>query len=282
MWGRTHTSLVGEQTTSNTVFDSLRYCYTGKTTDSSFWIKCTDKNHSEYIWQLTDVHDDQNKGTDDVESCHDWNQLLSYRCDTSNAAQEDECCQDSYCDTNEQRVDTECALESVTNRVGLYHVAEEAQSQDNKDCKCTCQNFTQSAFVSCADVVYRSSGYFAGFVGCFKFLCQGCLYEDGSHAEDCGYPHPEDSTRTTHYHCGCSTGKVTCTYLSSNRSCQRLERGHTVFACFSAVEIDVAENGFKSTTELSKLYTAQTDGEPQTSTYQKYYQQFTGQEVRKC
>ena len=102
VWGRTHTSLVREQTTSNTVFDSLGNCNAGEAADCCARIECANENLSECFWQLTDVHEDQDQGAQNVEGCHDWNNLFSNRCDTANATEENECSQNSNYNTNDQ------------------------------------------------------------------------------------------------------------------------------------------------------------------------------------
>ena len=190
------------------------------------------------------MHNDQNESTKDVENSHDWNEFLCNGCDTTNTTQENKASQNCYNDTYINWIDTKCAFKCSTNGVCLYHVSEETKSQCDQNCEDSSQNFTKCAFVSCADIVNRTPGNLPSIVNCLIFLCKRCFYEDGSHTEDSGYPHPEDSTRTTHYHSSCSTSQVTCTYLSSNRSCQGLEGRHTVFASLFTVQFDVTKYCF--------------------------------------
>ena len=155
-------------------------------------------------------------------------------------------------------------MESVTDGVGLYHVTDEAQSQNDEQCEQSCQYFTESTFVSSTDVVNRTASYSAVVANGFVFLSQRCFYKVGSHAEECGNPHPEDSTQTTSCDSGSSTSKVTGTYLSSNGSCQSLEGRHTVCTSFFAAQFDVTEYLFETFGKVTNLNCFGFDGEPYT------------------
>ena len=275
MWGRTHTSFVGEQAAGNAKLDRGGYRNAGEAAQSSTRIERADKDLTERFREVADVHDDQNQSAQDVEDCHDWNQFLSYGRDTADAAQEDKASQDSDDDTNDPGRNAERALEGRTDRVGLYHVAEQTEGDRDQNRKNNSQDLTKGALVSGADVVSRSAGYLAVFIDGLIFLCQRRLNEDGGHTEDSGYPHPEDSARAAHYHRGGCTGQVTGTYLRGNRGSQRLEGGHTVLARLSAAEVDAAEYGLQRLTELHELHAAQLDGKPDTGTNQEHNQNLT-------
>ena len=276
MWGRTHTSFVGEQAAGNAVLDCGGYRNAGEAAQSSARIERADKDLTERFREVADVHDDQNQSAQDVEDCHDWNQFLSYGRDTADAAQEDKASQNCYDDTNDHWINAEGAVERSTDRVGLYHVAEKAECQRNQDRKDNRKYFAERTFVSSADVVSRSAGYLAVFINGLVFLCQRRLNEDGGHTEDGGYPHPEDSARAAHYHRGGSTGQVTGTYLRGNRGGQCLEGGHTVLACLCTVQVDAAEYRFQRFAKLAELNAAESDGKPDTGTNQEHNQNLTG------
>ena len=279
MWGRTHTSFVREQTTCNTITDSQLYRSTYCTTEERFWSKCINEDGCNSTWQVADVNEDTYQTTNQIESSHDRNDLLGNGSDGAYAAQEDEECQSSNDHADDQWVDAECGVECITDGVGLYHVTDEAQSQNDEDGEQSSQYFTESTFVSCADVVNRTTGYSAVVANGFVLLSQGSFYEVGSHAEECGNPHPEDRAHTTGSDSGSSTSKVTGTYLSSDGSCQCLEGRHTVFTSFVTGQFDVAEYLFETFSKVTNLYAFGFDGEPYTCADKSKQQEEVPQEA---
>ena len=262
VWGRTHTSFVREQTTCNTVTDSQLYGSTYCTTEHGSRFECVNEDVSNSAWQIADVHNDNYDTTNEVESSHDRNDFFSYRSDGTDTAQEDEECQNSNDHTDDQWVNTECGRERITDGVSLNHVTDEAQSQNDEYGEQSSQDFTEGAFESSTDVVNWTADYRTIVANRFIFLCEGCFYEVGCHTEECGNPHPEDSTHTTGSDSGSSTSKVTGTYLSSDGSCQCLEGRHTVFTSFVTGQFDVTEHLFETTGEVTDLNTFCADGEP--------------------
>ena len=144
-------------------------------------------------------------------------------------------------------------MESITDGIGLHHVAHEAQSKGDRNCKKRSHEGTEFPLERGLDVINRSSGDFTRFIGLLVLLRQHCLTINGGHSKESGHPHPEHSAGAAgSQSCG-TAGNVTCTDLGSNRGRQRLEGAHTLLACSLTYQLDIAEGPAHTLAEFSNL-----------------------------
>lgn len=76
------------------------------------------------------------------------------------------------------------------------------------------------------DVVHRAADQITVLISFAEMNCQGYLGEFGTHAKNCGNPHPEDCARAADGNGACHTGNVSGADGSSQRCTDCLERGH--------------------------------------------------------
>ena len=236
--GRTKTCLVVEKASCNTKLNSFLYCDTEGAAGYCSRIESANEDHLQGIRDSREVCDHDDQSTNEVEDSHDRNQLLSYGTDTGYAAGKDNQCQKSDHDTASQLVvgnvlsheleacshaAEECGMECIADGVRLYSVTEQTQSQSDQDCENTSQHLTEGTLVSFADVVHRSADVASIRQLLSGSLCQNCLAENGSHAEECRYPHPEYCARAAGCDSRSNTGDVTGTYLTCDCSGNSLE-----------------------------------------------------------
>ena len=110
-------------------------------------------------------------------------------------------------------------------------------------------------------------------LGGFKLLCQHGLAVNGSHAEKCGEPHPENRAGAAGIQSRGAAGDIAGTNLCRNGGGQSLKRGHAVFTGFFTPQGKTAEKPAEAFAELSYLHKSGSDGEPNTGTHQQPQQQ---------
>ena len=174
-----------------------------------------------------------------VQESHDWHDLFCEACDTVDTSDENDCCHNCYKDTNSDSWYVECIVKCNSDRVGLYHVTHESQSQNDGYGEESCKELTESTFEYVFDIVYRTADY--GTV--FNLTCvlsHNCFGVNRSHTEKRADPHPENGTGSTGCNSGSSSGNITGTDLCCNSGGQCLKRTETVFT-FSAVQRKITE-----------------------------------------
>ena len=76
------------------------------------------------------------------------------------------------------------------------------------------------------DIVHRTTNQVAVFIGLPEMDGQGYFGEFGAHAQGCGNPHPEDSTRSADGNSACYTGNISGADGRCQSRTDRLERCH--------------------------------------------------------
>ena len=267
-----HTGFVGEQTAGNTEADGFLDADTDGTAHDSLGGESAHKDGLQSRQDVAGVHADGNERTADVEDGHNGNQLLGDGSNALHASQENEGGNGGNHDTGGQLGNTEGGEESVTDGVGLNHVAHEAQGQDDGNGEEGGHGLAQSALESSADVIDGAAGDGTVFADFLIVLCQNSFAVDGSHAEECGQPHPEHSAGTAGNQCGGTARDVAGTDLSGNGGGQSLERTHAVLAGSVALQADVAEDQAHTFTELPDLDEIGTDGKEDAAAQQQEQQ----------
>ena len=122
---RTHTGFIGEQAAGNTVTHGLPHADAAGGAKECLGVKSTDKNGFQ-CGQQCGVVDEQNCNTaDDIENCHDRDDLFGERGNSLNTADENETGDDCTGNTDCERGNVEGSAAGVANRVGLNHVTGE-------------------------------------------------------------------------------------------------------------------------------------------------------------
>ena len=145
-------------------------------------------------------------------------------------------------------------MEGVGNGIGLDHVADEAQGNDDGHGKESGQPFAAQAL---GNIVGRAAGDMSFGIAGLVQLGQHGLGEDSGHAEKGGYPHPENGAGTAHGNGRCRARQVARAHLGGNGRCQGLEGSHAVLAGLFAEERQVAEGIADYFAEFADLHELQ-------------------------
>ena len=89
MRGGSHAGLVGEEAAGNTVTDRLTHCDSCTCAENRLRVKRAFQNRKECCRKSRNVHADQDQAADDVDTCHDRNDLLNHRCQALCSSEED-------------------------------------------------------------------------------------------------------------------------------------------------------------------------------------------------
>ena len=140
MRGGTHTCLVGEQTTSNTVTDRFFYRDTRCTAEYGRRIKRTTDDLHEGFRDLRDVEQNDCETSDDIDKCHERYKFFYDSGETLRSSDENEECHDSKKHSDRDRWDRELTArkdltECCADRVCLDHVTHESERKDDQNCK---------------------------------------------------------------------------------------------------------------------------------------------------
>ena len=203
------------------------------------------------------MHYDKNQGTYDINACHNRNNLFQYSSQSFCSTEENEGSNSSYkyADSYAWNIDIHYGkhfLKCRTDRVGLHHISHETEGKRNKNSKGNCHHFSQCSLECGFNIVNRSAGYLS-VLFLFIGLCKNSLTVDSSHSEECGNPHPENSSRTAAYDSGCRSGKVSCTNLCCNRRCNSLERRHLSGIMLFTIQTEMSEHQLKALSKTAQL-----------------------------
>ena len=162
------------------------------------------------------------------------------------AAQEDERRDQRAGNADHDRRDAECGLERRADRVGLHHIAGEAERKDNREREKAREELAEFARKARADVVDRAARDVTILIRGLVFLGEYGLAVDGGHAEERGNPHPEDGARAARIERGGCARDVARADLGRDRGGECLERAHAVLARLFAAEREAAEQALCS------------------------------------
>ena len=77
----TNSGLIREDTSGNTTSHSHKHA-SNHTAGKCGRVKCSYKDHLKYMWNFVCIQYNYSDCKDDIEYCHEWNQLLCYGTDT--------------------------------------------------------------------------------------------------------------------------------------------------------------------------------------------------------
>ena len=138
------------------------------------------------------------------------------------------------------------------------------------------QELAEAALEGLGDVKDRAAVDIAVFVIPAGLDRQRSLSIDGSHAEKCDQPHPENRAGAAGKDRAGSADDVAGADLGSDRSSQCLERAHTALLR-AAVKGKVSENLMHAFAEAAHLNEAGLDGVPEAHSNQQEHQNVVGQ-----
>ena len=274
-----HAGLVGEQTACNAVAHRLTNGDAGCAAEDGLRVKCRNKDGLERRDDRRMVEAQDDHAACHVEQRHDRDDLLGNGSDTADAAEEDERRDDRADDADNDLRCAERGLEGNADRVCLYHVAGEAEGENDSDREEAGKELAEAALEACTDVVDRAAGNVTLVVGGLVLLREHGLTVDGGHAEERRQPHPEDRARAAGIQCGSRARDIAGADLRRDRGGQRLERAHAVLAGLFTVEREVTEQVLPACAELADLNEACADGKHDAGTYEEIQQQAVPDDV---
>ncbi len=230
---RSHTSLIREKASGYAITHGFFNCSSNKPTCSGSWIKGPNKDHLEGRDEHLDIHNKDNDSANNIKESHERHYFFCKRCDSANAAEENKACKKSQTNAYIKTGHIECRLERIANRVGLYHIADKTEGNDNSDReKCG----KSLASKSLTDVIGWPTYNLSVHVSFFIYLGKDSLCKNRAHAKESADPHPENGARSTRCYSRSSSCEVTCSNLSCNCRGQRLERRHPFLSGFLSKE----------------------------------------------
>ena len=266
---RTHTCLVGEQTSLGTLADRRLDCCSEGTAEDCLRLEGVLEDHAEGLGDLGDVEAQNDHAENDIENCHDGNDLFSNRRDSADSANEDE---GADCGKNQTDHPSghhgNSGVDRFGNGVGLYHGSHEAQCQCDGYGEEAREELAEAVIEGTSDVVNGSAKNRAVLLNDLGLLCENCLGVDGCHTEEGNDPHPEDGTGATHEDRAAGANDVARTDLRGDGGCQCLEGGKSAIF-LSAAERNVAKDPLHAFAKATNLHEARTNGIEQTDTNQK-------------
>ena len=262
----THTGFVGEQAAGHTVADGFLDTGTDDAAGGGRRIEGAHKDHLEGGDDLVGIAEDHEQAADDIQQGHEGHHLFGHGSDAADAAEEDEGTAGGDDQAHDQGRHVKSGLEGVGDGVGLHHVADATQGDDDGDREEHGQLVAAETF---GDVVGGAAGDVAGVVAGAVDLGQHGFGKDGGHAEEGGDPHPEDGAGTTHSDGGGGTGQVAGTHLGGDGGGHGLEGAHAVLVGALALQGKVTEEHAHGLSELADLDELQPDGEVYAHTTQQ-------------
>ena len=218
----THTGFVGEQAAGNAELHGFGNRQTECAAHNCLRIKCSHKDQTERIAKFSGVTSNDVGAADDVNGGHEGNDFLSHRRQTGDAAEENRTGEYGCHNTGDDQRNAESRVHGVGNRIGLHHVADATQSNDDGDRE---EDGHRTPFFThtLGDVVRRTADHVAVGVFAFEGLSQHRFGKDGGHTEEGGNPQPEQGAGAARDDSSGRTRNVTGTHLSSDGGSQSLE-----------------------------------------------------------
>ena len=208
----THTCLVREKTSCDTIPDCFPDCDSGACSEYSLRVESADENHPERIREFADVHENQNKTSYNVDPGHQRNKFFNHGCESVDSTQKDKSgnCGKDDSEDDLRYVDSSCLeylIECAADRIGLHHISGEAKGDDDQYGEDSGQHSAELSLKCSADIINRTTCHLSVFC-CLILLGKSCLCVDRGHAEECAHPHPEDGARTSADQSGCSFSEL--------------------------------------------------------------------------
>ena len=236
---RSHTCFIREQSSCHTFCECKLYrCSHCSATDCRRF-KSTYNDRIKCIWDFFKVCKDYNQWSDNIKTCHDWNNRLCNFCNSGNSSDKYKQCDNRYNDPHHYLWYTKCSMKCWRYRVGLYRISHKSQCKNNQNRKDSCQDFSKSTFESRLDIINRSACYMPVFSYMLIFLSHNSFSENGRRN-----PHPENRSRSAYCQCCCRSCNIPRSYLCCNSRCKCLKWWHTVFSRRSFFRKQSAKRSF--------------------------------------
>ena len=190
---------------------------------------------------------DNNKRAENIKACHERYDLLGYRCNSLQTADDNQGSDNHNYNSDDKRnrrdhseeglyiqVGKECGLNVNRNFIDLSHVTDSECGKEGKNCKQNCKDFTdylhRFRFILSSEtvlqIVHCTAGPLSVFIlssvkdtkNVFGVVCH--------HTEECSNPHPEYCSRSADYDGCCHAGNITGTDGCRKRRTKCLELGY--------------------------------------------------------
>ena len=139
---RTQTCFIGEYASLHTPGDSQFDTVTGDTAADRFHGESTAHDGSKNRTHLINVHDQNDQGADNIGNRHKGHQLLCDRCNSLDAADDDQGRQDHKNDTCHVAGNAEDLVEVGADRIDLAHIADTERGNCTENTEKHCQDGT--------------------------------------------------------------------------------------------------------------------------------------------
>ena len=257
--GRAHTGLVREEAAGHAELHRLGDRQAERAAHDGLGIKGRDEDEPEGGNHFGDVGADHPEAADEVDGRHEGNDLLGDTRQTADAAEEDEAREHRAHDARDGGRHVEGGLHGVRDGVGLHHVADAAQRNDDCDRE---EDRKRTPLLAHAerDVVGGTAEHAALLVLRAIGLREHGFGEDGCHAEEGRDPEPEERARTARHEGRGRARNVARAHLGRNGRGKRLKGAHARLVGTLAEERRSAQKEAGRKTELAHLNEAQLDG----------------------
>ena len=263
-----HTGLVREQAALGALADSRLECVADAAADDGLRHEGVLEDHAEGLRHVADAGKEHDQTADQIQAGHDRHDLLRDGGDALHAADEDKRRDGGNDQAHDPARDMECILARLTNGVGLYHGAHEAERQNDRDREEAGQELAEAVRECALDVVHRAAEDRAVRLDHTRLLREHRLGIDRRHAEERDDPHPEDRAGAADEDRAAGADDVAGADLRRDGRRQCLERAHAGFVLL-AVETELAEEAPPALAEAAHLHEPRADGEIQTRAEQQ-------------
>ena len=244
--GRAQTGLIGEDAAANALDESSLDAHTGQTTGNGSGIESTLDNGNKCSGNSSDIDDDNHQSSDDVDNSHHGNQQSADISQTLDTAQQDDAADNRADDGNHPGDDQllrtgggdklrNSGIDGRSNGIDLGHVTDTEGRQCAEHCKDSAQPLPALA-QTVLDVVHGAADPVASLVALTILDGQSNLSVLGTHTQQSGDPHPEDSTGTADGDSAGNAGDVTGTDGCCQSGTHGLEGRNGAFLLFGLFE----------------------------------------------
>ena len=268
--GGTETCFVGEDAAGHTLLDGGLDHDAGSAAEGSVRAEGALEDHAEHGAKASDVGDDNDEGSYNIDDSHEGNQLFCDGADSLDAAQKhqgDDHSDDNTDDNAGDRyglaehlhgIGLHVAAEGVNGGVdgGSYgidlgHVSDTEGSEETEDAEDGAKP-RPALSEAVLDVVHRAADPVALVISLAVIHRQDNLGIFGGHAEESGDPHPEDCAGAACGDGAGDAGDVAGTDGCSKGCGYRLERGDLTVSCILLLE-HLSQGVFHGIAKTGKL-----------------------------
>ena len=248
---RTETRLVREHAALEALLCGEHNCAAEGTADKRFGLKCVNENCLNGGDNACVVDGDDNKAARYEKNDHEGYDFFGYACDSFKSAQGNKRGKKHYNYAKNYVIKRNAAhnLDRRERRyvkrggyvgydfVNLTHAADTEGGEHSENAEKNSQNLAYPfAALLCAQsvaqIVHCAARPFAVIVFAAEEDTEHVFGIVGHHAEECGYPHPENGTCAAYANCGGYARDVTGSYRCGKGGTKRLERRNgSLFLC---------------------------------------------------